>query len=471
MARVRSTEHAGSTKQRQRGAGTGLPRGPQALPRGEVASHQRERLFTAMIKSVDERGFVATTISDLVDSAGVSRRTFYEHFENKEQCLLLTYDMLVEALAGRISKIDTGAGEGLQRLEATLRALFEATVERPDAARLVCVELAAAGPAGVQRWAESSERLTRFIGAVFADTPGPGALPEPIARAIVGAVRKILYSRVQRKRSSRALRSELSKLIPDLMAWVSSYCPSPEGVPQRVQAKGGHRKLLSGRAPGSLTLAPAWSSRGLPPGEHNLPRGFVSHNQRERIFDAIAKATAQSGYPDLGLEDIAAGASISLQTFYQHFANKEEAFLATYEVGHAKAVAAVSRALDLHLDWAENVKIGARALLEFLASEPAYAHLACVDVLIAYPHVARRVDEANHSYAELLDFRLDASAPSRLPTPIVGEAIVGGIFELLHDFILHGRTAHLPDLTEHVCYIALAPFIGAQAAWDVASRR
>jgi AcrR family transcriptional regulator len=421
-----------------------------------------------MVRAVDEKGFVATTISDLVEHAGVSRRTFYEHFENKEQCLLLTYDMLVETMTKRLAAIDASAGQGLQRIEAVLRALFDLAVERPDAARLVCVELAAAGPPGVERWADGSERLARFIGQVFADAQGPGRVPEPVARAMVGALRKILYSRVRRKRSSRALRSELTKLLPDLVAWISSYYPSPTGVPDRPQARGARRRLLSGRAPGSLTLAPSWSSQGLPPGEHNLPKGFVSHNQRERIFDAIAQCTAERGYPDLGLEDIAAGASISLQTFYQHFANKEEAFLATYEVGHAKAVAAVSRSLDLRLDWAENVKIGARALLEFLASEPAYAHLACVDVLIAYPHVARRVDEANHSYAELLDFRLNASAPSRMPTPVVGEAIVGGIFELLHDYILHGRTAHLPDLAEHVCYIALAPFIGAEAAWTAA---
>lgn len=446
----------------------GLPRGPQALPRSEVAAHQRERLFEAMIKTVDERGFVATTISDLVEHAGVSRRTFYEHFENKEQCLLQTYDSIVDRLTQRLAAVDASAGDRMQRVEGLLKALFDAAVARPDAARLVCVELAAAGPPGIERWAQGSERLARFIGEVFAQGEEGGTIPEPVARAIVGALRKILYSRVRRKRSSRALRAELTKLLPDLMGWISSYHPSPAAVPRRPQAR---RRCTppAGRAPGSLTLAPSWSSRGLPPGEHNLPRGFVAHNQRERIFDAIAKRTAAHGYPELGLEDIAAQASISLQTFYQHFANKEEAFLATYEVGHAKAVAAVSRALDLRLDWAQNVRIGVQALLEFLAAEPAYAHLACVDVLIAYPHVAGRLDEANHSYAELLDLRLDASAPSRMPTPVVGEAIVGGIFELLHDFILHGRTSELPDLTEHVCYIALTPLIGAQAAWQAAS--
>jgi AcrR family transcriptional regulator len=438
------------------------------LPREEVLAHQRERLFEAMIKTVDERGFVASTISDLVEHAGVSRRTFYEHFENKEQCLLLTYDMLVDRLAAYLRALQMPASEGLPRLEALIKALFEAVVARPDAARLVCVELAAAGPPGIERWAASSQRLARAIGAVLAHGDGQAGIPAPVARAIVGALRKILYSRVRRKRSSRALRGELMKLLPDLMAWIASYHPSPAGIPDQPPQESPPRLRPGGRAPGTLTLAPRWTPRGLPPGEHNLPRGFVAHNQRERIFDAIAKCTSANGYPELGLEAIVAEACISLQTFYQHFPNKEEAFLATYEVGHAKAVAAVSRAVDLHLDWASNVKNGVRALLEFLASEPAYAHLACVDVLIAYPRLARRLDEANHSYAELLDFKLDASAPSRMPSSVAGEAIVGGIFELLHDAILHGRTAQLPNLTEQVSYLALAPFIGAQAAWEAA---
>src|SRR5579863_1182793 len=80
----------------------GLPRGPQALPRERVAAHQRERLVEAMVQAVSERGVVATTISDLVARAGISRRTFYEHFDNKEVCLLATYDTVLETEVRRL---------------------------------------------------------------------------------------------------------------------------------------------------------------------------------------------------------------------------------------------------------------------------------------------------------------------------------------------------------------------------------
>lgn len=440
----------------------GLPRGPQALPRDQVAADQRERLYEATIQSINERGFVASTVSDLVTRAGVSRRSFYEHFENKEECLLATYDALIERLTARIGKAYDPEMELTAQIEAIVEALFDASSERPDAARLVSVEMGAAGPVGIERWARDADQLANFISAVFERAPGPGTIPEPVARAIVGALRTILYSRVRRERSSRALKAELQKLTPDIVGWIASFYPTPVEIPARPRPRrSGH--LQGGRAPGTLSPSPSWASRGLPRGEHNLPRGFVAHNQRERIFDAVANLTAAKGYPALSLEEIVAEAAISLQTFYEHFENKEEAFLATFEVGHAKAMAAMNRSLDLKLSWARNVRLGLTALLEFIASEPSIARLACVDILIAYPHMAGRVDEANFSYVELLDLGPADTYPN-MPSPVVREAIVGGIFELLHAYILRGRTQRVNELVDHMMYIVITPFAGKEIA-------
>jgi AcrR family transcriptional regulator len=440
----------------------GLPRGPQALPREQVAADQRERLYEATIKSVDERGFVATTISDLVAGAGVSRRSFYEHFENKEECLLATYDALIERLTARIGEAYDPAEEWTGQIESIVRAVFDASSDRPDAARLVSVEMGAAGPVGIERWARDAERLARFFTYVFEQAPGEGTVPEPVARAIVGGLRTILYSRLRRERSGRSLKGELQKLTPDVVTWIVSFYPTPPGIPERPRPRRrGH--LQGGRAPGTLSPSPRWAPRGLPRGEHSLPKGFVAHNQRERIFDAVANLTAAKGYPALSLEEIVAEAAISLQTFYEHFENKEEAFLATFEMGHAKATAAINRSLDLRLSWAQNVRFGLTALLEFLASEPSIARLACVDILIAYPHVTGRVNEANFSYIELLDIGPEDTYPN-MPAPVMREASVGGIFELLHDYILHGRTQRVMELIDHVMYIALTPFAGSEIA-------
>jgi AcrR family transcriptional regulator len=419
-------------------------------------------LYEATIHAINERGFVATTISDLVARAGVSRRSFYEHFENKEECLLATYDALIERLTARIVEAYDPKDEWIDQIEGVVRALFEASSDRPDAARLVCVEMGAAGPVGIERWARDAEFLTAFITSVFEHAPGDGAVPQPVARAIVGALRTILYSRVRRERSSRSLKAELQKLTPDIVSWITAFYPTPPEIPERPRARR-HGNLQGGRAPGTLSPSPRWAPRGLPRGEHSLPRGFVAHNQRERIFDAVANLTATKGYPALSLEEIVAEAAISLQTFYEHFENKEEAFLATFEMGHSKATAAINRSLDLKLSWAQNVRLGLSALLEFLASEPSIARLACVDILIAYPHVTGRVNEANFSYIELLDIGPDDSYPN-MPPPVMREASVGGIFELLHEYILHGRTQRVTELVDYMMYIVITPFAGSEIA-------
>ena len=447
-----------SSKARDRG----LPRGPQALPPEEVAADQRERLYEAMIKSVNENGFVATTISDLVAGAGVSRRSFYEHFANKEECLMATYDALIGRLTARIVEAYDAEDDWTNQIEAFVRALFEASSDRPDAARLVSVEMGAAGPVGIERWARDADRLAQFVTYIFEQAPGEGSVPAPIARAIVGALRTILYSRVRRERSSRSLKAELQKLTPDVVTWIVGFYPTPPQIPAKPKPRR-HTHLQGGRAPGTFSPSPSWAPRGLPRGEHSLPKGFVAQNQRERIFDAVANLTADKGYAALSLEEIVAEAAISLQTFYEHFENKEEAFLATFEMGHSKATAAINRSIDLKLSYAQNIRIGLNALLEFLASEPAIARLACVDILIAYPHVSGRVNEANFSYIELLDIGPTDTYPN-MPPPVMREASVGGIFELLHEYILHGRTQRVPELIDYVMYIVITPFAGREIA-------
>jgi AcrR family transcriptional regulator len=472
--RSRAVDERGANGDRRTSRSTddqkGLPGGPQALPREEVAAHQRERLVTAMVQAVNERGVVATTISDIVTRAGISRRTFYEHFKNKEDCLLVTYNTVVETEVQRLLNL-AGPDKGwVEHLEGIIRALFDAIAERPDAARLICVEMGASGAIGVQHWADGATRFEHFISAGFERAPGAGTVPDPVARAIVGALRKIIYTRVREDHSTKSLQAELARIVPELMGWITCYYPTPPGICRQPRPSK-PRRLEGGRAPGTLSPPAPWGVRGLPRGEHNLPRGFVEFNQRERIFDAIARLTARNGYQELSLDDIAAAAAISLQTFYSHFENKEEAFLATFEVGHTRAKAAVNRALVHQTNWIEGVRAGALALLEFLASEPALAHLSCVDMLIAYPHFAGRMAEANAAYAALLDMDLGEGAPSQPSTQIVNEAIVGGVFELLYDYILRGHTRRLPELVDHVSYIALAPFIGREAAAEAITRR
>lgn len=452
------------------------------MPREEVVADQRRRLFEALIELINEHGLGGVRISELVARAGVSRRSFYEHFHNKEECLLAAFDASVRRLTIAMVRAYDPEMEGREQVHAIVAALFEATIARPSATRLVCVDVIAAGEAGMERWAEGTARFESFLREVFAQAPGDGGLPEPVAKAVVGALRKILYTRVASGQSDKALRAELDRALPEVVDWICSYYPSPASIPmrpRRLRAAGkstaGNRAPAGGRrggrAPGTLVTLSQQGSRGLPSGEHNLPRGFVEHNQRERIFDAIANLTAARGYPALSLEDVAAEAAVSLQTFYSHFESKEEAFVATYEVGHARAVGVCVEAFAEQETWVGGLRAALAALFEFLAAEPSYAHAACVDIVVSLPRLTERVEQARSSYAELLAARLSRLNGSLRAggSSIVGEAVVGGVVELMHDYVARGLTARLPELADHAAYIALTPFIGSEAAAEAVS--
>ncbi len=315
-ARGARTQHADDPDRDDRRSGPALPRGPQALPREQVARHQRERLYKAMVECVDERGYVATTISELVARARISRRSFYEHFHNKDECLLATYDTVVERLRRRLDEAQNPAEDWDEQLESYIRTLFDAAGDRPDAARLVCVEMGAAGPIGVQRWADGAERLQQYIVAGFARADGPGTVPDPVARAIVGAVRRILYTRVEHARSSKSLRADLSELVPDLLAWIACYYPSPGGaaaapvspcgaVPATPRATRSWHARLGDAHPGTLSARRCRVSAGCRAASTTCRAGSSPTTSASAYSTRSPTSRPTRGYPTLSLDEVA----------------------------------------------------------------------------------------------------------------------------------------------------------------------
>jgi AcrR family transcriptional regulator len=218
---------------------------------------------------------------------------------------------------------------------------------------------------------------------------------------------------------------------------------------------------VGGRAPGTLSLGSrAIERRGLPRGEGNVSRSFVVHNQRERILDALANLAAAKGYGATTIPEIVQEAAVSVQAFYEHFSGKEDAFLVAYEIGHRKALAIVERAYESQEDWPAAVHAGITVLLEFLASEPAYAHLALIDALTASPKAAAVAHEGMNAYAGMLEPGLEFSVNGSPPTAIAVEATAGALLELCFVFVATERTRELPNLTEVARDIALRPFVG-----------
>jgi AcrR family transcriptional regulator len=446
-----------------------LPRGPHALTREEVAASQQTRIMNAMIELVGEQGYAATTIAEVTARAGVSRKAFYEHFANKEECFLATYDTIVAEGFERVEAASHDVGGLQQELGFGLDVLFQRANENPGVERLVLMEIAAVGPAGIERREKLISAYEGMLRQNLGAKPRPGIIPNPLLRAVLGGYLKVLYTRVQ-----SGEQKQLPALIPDLVRWSFTYYPLPDALNaiRKLRPISSPTGVVGGRAPGSLS--PAFTSerrRAAGRRTPSLSPSFVVHSQRERILDAVAQLSAESGYANMTVNAIADRGAVSLQAFYEQFADKEDAFLVAYEIGHSKSLALVERAHDAAPDWPSSVRAGITTLLEFLATEPAFAHMALVDALIGTPRTAERASKGIVQYLELLAPGFDEAPASSKPPAVSTEAIAGGIHELCLTYTVQGHAGRLTELAPWVIYFALAPFIGPEAAGRVACEK
>ncbi|HVP01464.1 MAG TPA: helix-turn-helix domain-containing protein [Solirubrobacteraceae bacterium] len=135
--------------------------GPALAPRALVTESQRARLLEAVAQVVADRGYQATTVAEIVRAAGVSRSTFYELFESKEQCLVEAYRHGVDVLIARIrAAVRAAAPGGLRaQVRAANAAYLETMREEPRFARTYLIEIHRAGDAALQARAEALERF------------------------------------------------------------------------------------------------------------------------------------------------------------------------------------------------------------------------------------------------------------------------------------------------------------------------
>jgi AcrR family transcriptional regulator len=128
-----------------------LPRGRHGLPREQVVRSQRDRMLRALARTMADKGYVATTVADVLRAAGVSRETFYEQFKSKEDCFAHAYEAAGGILLSGLAEAQSGEGDALQRMGRTLRVYLDTLAAESDFARLFLVEVYVAGSEGLAR--------------------------------------------------------------------------------------------------------------------------------------------------------------------------------------------------------------------------------------------------------------------------------------------------------------------------------
>ncbi len=167
------------------------------LPREHVGEIQRVRILMAMAEVAAERGAGAASVAHIVSRAGVSRRTFYDLFEDREDCFLATFDEIIARASDSVLEAYHGEVRWRERIRAGLLALLVFFDEEPALARFCVVEALAAGPKALERRGEIVDLLVKVVDEGHEERPARAPDPPPLAaEGAVGAVLAVIHRRL-----------------------------------------------------------------------------------------------------------------------------------------------------------------------------------------------------------------------------------------------------------------------------------
>ena len=297
----------------------------RGMPRDEAERNQRERLFAAMVATVAEKGYEATTVADLVELSGVSRSAFYRHFADKQECFLTAAEALIEPTLEVMEQRRDAPHPARSGCAQALEAFLKLIAAQPAASKMCFVEIYAAGPEGVAVVERTLDTFEKFGTRLFERDPRPRG--DAVADG-PGDDRRPAEGRPQAPLPRRRGRA----------------------------GRAGPADLASG---GSPTRRPrARCGRRARRGQEARPfeeRQAVA-NPAERVLRALAATVAEKGYPATTVAEVVDRASTSQRTFYEHFANKEDALLAALDSGSAQMLATVLPAFRRAPSWEHSVK-------------------------------------------------------------------------------------------------------------------
>jgi AcrR family transcriptional regulator len=432
-----------SAERGERGPSTGpvaplyerLPRGPHRLNHKQVIRNQRTRLHGAMVEAVALSGYEETSIRHLVALAGVSRRSFYELYANKQGCFLETFDLIA---ARGIKRVRRAYRMSEGDLESRLRVAFEAFAEDlADGwkdARLVIVEAQTAGPAGLERLRRTTATCEQMVSSSFARAPDASPLPMPAIRAIVGGLHAA---------ASKCLREgqprQLPALAEEMLGWTLLF-----------------------RARGGLGRASRFERAldGSANGYHLDCAGASGWDDRERLLHHALRLALVDDYKELSAPQIADEANVPLDVFFELFAGKDACYLAALDSlgGELLELAADPRLRDG--DWPRAVREVIGELMRYLAARPLYAQTIAAGAFAAGARAAERNRELGYSLASLLI----EQAPEQAHSGMAVEGVMGAIGHTIRCQAASGQIGALAAVSDQLAYVVIAPFVGADAA-------
>jgi AcrR family transcriptional regulator len=208
-----------------------LPKGRHGLSRAFIASNQRERLLDAIANVVAEKGYAGTRVADITDYAGVSRKTFYELFTDKEECFLAAFDAITKLLMDRMAGALTDLSDSnwRVRVRALLGEFLRFLAGEPAFAQMCIVEVLGSGSEGLARRDAAIEAFFPIVDYIPRSQPGAEQWLAPLTPVFVtGGILEVIYAAIRRGDTATlpALEEDLTRLA------FRAYRADPDASPR-----------------------------------------------------------------------------------------------------------------------------------------------------------------------------------------------------------------------------------------------
>jgi AcrR family transcriptional regulator len=418
-----------------------LPRGPHGLAPEEVRHHQRLRIHGAMVEAVARSGYRDASVKQVIGLAGVSRRSFYEQFANKQDCFLATFDLIAGREVHRIRRAYVAAPGGLEdRLRAVFESFSGVLEAEPKASLLVLVDAQTAGAPGTLRLRRATAACEEMLALSFENSSQATALPAPVMQAITGGLHGAIASQLRSAPSCGA-----PQLAEQMLHWTLCFSSADQGALIEALQSNLRRRMRE------ISFA-----------QRNLSSAPGPVDDRERMLRAVLRLASLHDYEELTSAQIADEARLPIDAFFEHFADRDACFLAALEMIGDELMRIASDPELRGTDWPRAVRRAVREILTLIGERPFYAK--------ALIHNAASARSDTFEWSLGLSRRLAESllvgAPAA-PAGPVADAVAGALWHTIRCQVAGGRIAALGALSDHLTFVVLGACIGSRPAAEV----
>jgi len=170
---------------------------PETAPTPTAEGAHRRRLFEGMARAVAQQGWVDCTIADIVREASVSKRTFYEHFQTKNDCLVALYESASRNALRHLDSVLDPNRHWQDQVEAAMTAYLGVLAENPIMLRALFIDILGLGAQGLAARRRVNEAIADFLLGVVNPARDSAVMTSSMAMAVVGGINELVLQLIE----------------------------------------------------------------------------------------------------------------------------------------------------------------------------------------------------------------------------------------------------------------------------------